>query len=131
LCLTARGEFWTLERMLEQGSLDINRMNSQGYTPLALAIRYGHWKTIDVLLKHKAIIGPGGNELLEGALGRHYFETAARMIATGMATLGPEIMNQRMPPKTIAWLVRHQSAGVAVCWCICVSAAGSTHNGGD
>ena len=33
------------------------------------------------------------------------------MIASGIAVLGPEVMNQRLPPKTIAWLVRHQSGG--------------------
>jgi hypothetical protein len=43
--------------------------------------------------------------------GRHYFETAGRMIANGFAELGPDVMNQRMPPKTVAWLVQQQSGG--------------------
>ena len=79
---SARGEFWILERFLTEGypgadnnnpdghaavRADLNRVNNVGYTPLALAIRYGHWKTIDLLLKNKAVIAPGtGNDLLEG-----------------------------------------------------------------
>jgi hypothetical protein len=82
----------------------------------AVSCRYGHWRTVDLLLELGGKVPAGmGESLLDGCLGRHYFNTAARIIAKDIAAVGPAILNQRLPPKTLMWIMKHGSEDPDVC----------------
>eukprot|EP00697_Spironema_sp_BW2_P005122 gnl/Spiro4/16908_TR9117_c0_g1_i1.p1 gnl/Spiro4/16908_TR9117_c0_g1~~gnl/Spiro4/16908_TR9117_c0_g1_i1.p1 ORF type:complete len:1272 (-),score=436.55 gnl/Spiro4/16908_TR9117_c0_g1_i1:98-3913(-) len=93
------------------GAHIVNTLNTAGFTPLELAIRSGHWKTIDVLLSLGAQLSPTchASSLLDHSISSGHFNTAGRLIASGLATINMDLLRGRVPPATVEWIMQKQA----------------------
>jgi hypothetical protein len=64
---------------------------------------------------------PAHSRVILGGMPALQLWQSGRLIAAGVATLTPELLNAKLPPRTVAWLVRHE-AGTDLDGCLrCVA----------
>lgn len=85
--------------------VDINAVNDKGFTALDLAICFGFWKSVGVLIKAGGRTAKNSDDLLRTCLTKYYVNTAKCLIINGIATATKELADSTSSTVIYDWLI--------------------------
>ncbi|XP_071086322.1 ankyrin-3-like, partial [Haliotis cracherodii] len=94
------GDVETVEIVLAQNKLDINRRNKNGETPVMMAARAGHGELVDFLVKKGAdmsIVNNDGDNILHQACKGGDMETVKKVLAQNKLDINRRSKNRETP----------------------------------
>jgi ankyrin repeat protein len=89
----------------------LSQTNKNGETPLELAIKGGYWKTTDLLLSYSATLSTQCDRtmLFNHLILHRFFNTAARVISAGLIQIQMNVLQFRLPPQTLEWIMAKEA----------------------
>eukprot|EP00005_Dracoamoeba_jomungandri_P009992 CAMPEP_0174262924 /NCGR_PEP_ID=MMETSP0439-20130205/16189_1 /TAXON_ID=0 /ORGANISM="Stereomyxa ramosa, Strain Chinc5" /LENGTH=1530 /DNA_ID=CAMNT_0015347969 /DNA_START=34 /DNA_END=4626 /DNA_ORIENTATION=- len=89
----------------------LNGANNDGNSPLSLAMLAGHWKMVELLMESGARLASGedANTILQAVVRSRYYNTAGRIIASGLASVDMDMLKGNVPSETLEWVMQKQA----------------------
>lgn len=86
---------------------EINKINSNGFTALDVAIVNGYWISVEILIKAGAVTNINGTDLLMTCLSKYYVNTSKLLVENGISVADKKLadLSSCMTAKT--WLIDH------------------------
>jgi len=123
----ATGRCSLVQTIIDSDCIDINAINSDGFTALDTAILYGHWNIYDLLIANSAKINQDGNTLLRTCLSNTkitfendkattfynmYEKTASRMLKDNLACITFDLINSAPTNSIYEWLSERSNTDI-------------------
>ena len=92
----------------------INTTNNIGYNATDVAILYGYWKTLDILVKSGGSPTLDGEDLLRTCISNKYYKTASKLIKYGFATIVDSMLDSVPTVAGLEWLCSNSKKDISI-----------------
>lgn len=107
------GRQCVVEKLIEVGT-NIDSTNNDGYNATDVAILYGYWKTLDVLVKAGGKPSIDGNLLLQTCISSGYYNTAEKLLQYGFTVVADYMLDAVPSASGLQWLSLHSKKDISI-----------------
>lgn len=107
------GRQCVVEKLIEVGT-NIDLVNDNWHNATDVAILYGYWKTLDVLVRAGGKPSVDGNVLLQTCISNGYYNTAEKLLEYGFAVVTDHMLDAVPNASGLQWLSSHSKKDISI-----------------